>query len=63
MLFRSELNGANHYTPNSTNSTISAYALSWLKRFVDDDLRYDQFLCPPPSPSTTIEEYRSTCPH
>jgi len=58
-----ELNNANHYTPNSTNSTISAYALSWFKRFVDDDLRYDQFLCPPPAPSSTIEEYRSTCPH
>ena len=58
-----ELNEAGHFAPNSTNSTISAYALSWLKRFVDDDLRYDQFLCPPPSPSTTIEEYRSTCPH
>ena len=58
-----ELNGAGHFAPNSTNSTISAYALSWLKRFVDDDLRYDQFLCPPPAPSTTIEEYRSTCPH
>ena len=58
-----ELNNAGHFAPNSTNSTISAYALSWLKRFVDDDLRYDQFLCPPPAPSTTIEEYRSTCPH
>jgi dienelactone hydrolase len=58
-----ELNNANHFTPNSSNSTISAYALSWVKRFVDDDLRYDQFLCPPPAPSTTIQEYRSTCPH
>ncbi len=58
-----ELNNANHYTPNSTNSTISAYTVSWMKRFVDDDLRYDQFLCPPPAPSSTIEEYRSTCPH
>lgn len=59
-----ELNNATHYTPNSTNSTISAYAVSWMKRFVDDDLRYDQFLCPPPpAPSTTIDEYRSTCPH
>lgn len=58
-----ELNNADHFTPNSTNSTISAYALSWLKRWVDDDLRYDQFLCPPPSPSSTIEEYRATCPH
>jgi dienelactone hydrolase len=58
-----ELNGASHFTPNSSNSTISAYAVSWMKRFVDDDLRYDQFLCPAPSPSTTIEEYRATCPH
>ena len=58
-----ELNNANHYAPNSSNSTISAYAVSWMKRWVDDDLRYDQFLCPPPAPSTTIDEYRSTCPH
>jgi dienelactone hydrolase len=58
-----ELNGAGHFAPNSTNSTISLYSISWLKRFVDDDTRYDQFLCPPPSRSTTIEEYRSTCPH
>ena len=58
-----ELNGAGHFAPNSSNSTISAYALSWMKRWVDDDLRYDQFLCPPPAPSTTIQEYRSTCPH
>ena len=58
-----ELNGASHFTPNSSNSTISAYTVAWMKRFVDDDLRYDQFLCPAPSPSTTIDEYRSTCPH
>jgi dienelactone hydrolase len=58
-----ELNGADHFTPNSSNSTISAYTVSWMKRWVDDDLRYDQFLCPPPAPSSTIEEYRSTCPH
>jgi dienelactone hydrolase len=59
-----ELNNASHYTPNSSNSTISAYTVSWMKRWVDDDLRYDQFLCPPPpAPSSTIDEYRSTCPH
>lgn len=58
-----ELNGASHFTPNTTNSTISLYSIAWLKRFVDDDLRYDQFLCPPPSRSTAIEEYRATCPH
>jgi hypothetical protein len=36
--------------------------ISWLKRFVDDDTRYDQFLCPGPSRGSDVEEYRSTCP-
>jgi dienelactone hydrolase len=59
-----ELNGASHFTPNTTDATISRYAIAWLKRFVDDDVRYDQFLCPPPpAPSLTIQEYRSTCPN
>jgi dienelactone hydrolase len=47
-----------------TESPVTAkYALSWLKRFVDDDTRYDQFLCPPPSPNSNISQYRGTCPH
>ncbi|MBA2608672.1 MAG: alpha/beta hydrolase [Actinobacteria bacterium] len=58
-----ELNAASHSAPTSSNPTISRYSISWLKRWVDDDLRYDQFLCPPPSASSTIEEYRATCPH
>jgi alpha-beta hydrolase superfamily lysophospholipase len=58
-----ELRGASHFAPNTDNTTIAKYSLSWLKRFVDDDLRYDQFLCPAPSTSTTISEYRSTCPY
>ncbi|MBG0833179.1 dienelactone hydrolase family protein [Planomonospora sp. ID67723] len=58
-----ELNGASHFAPNSDNDTIAKYGISWMKRFVDDDLRYDQFLCPPPARSTTVEEYRSSCPH
>lgn len=57
-----ELNGATHFTPNSSNTTIAKYSISWLKRFIDDDTRYDQFLCPLPRPSLTIEEYRGTCP-
>jgi hypothetical protein len=32
-----------------------------LKRYVDADIRYDQFLCPPPS-GTGIAEYLHTCP-
>ncbi|GGK89927.1 lipase [Planomonospora parontospora subsp. parontospora] len=58
-----ELNGASHFAPNSSNSTLAKYSIAWMKRFVDDDLRYDQFLCPAPGRSTQIEEYRSSCPH
>lgn len=58
-----ELNSATHFTPNSSNTTIAKYSISWLKRFVDNDTRYEQFLCPLPRPSLTIEEYRGNCPH
>ncbi|MEU7530974.1 alpha/beta hydrolase [Saccharothrix sp. NPDC042600] len=58
-----ELNGADHFAPNTSNTTIAKYSISWLKRFIDNDTRYEQFLCPAPSRSTLIEEYRDTCPH
>ncbi|WPO76780.1 alpha/beta hydrolase (plasmid) [Streptomyces sp. KN37] len=58
-----ELNGASHFTPNTSNTTIAKYSVSWLKRFIDNDMRYEKFLCPLPRPSTTIEEYRGNCPH
>ncbi|MFJ8668805.1 alpha/beta hydrolase family protein [Streptomyces sp. NPDC093600] len=58
-----ELNGASHFTPNTSDTTIAKYSVSWLKRFIDNDTRYEQFLCPLPRPSLTIEEYRGTCPH
>ncbi|MGW3856414.1 bis(hydroxyethyl) terephthalate hydrolase [Micromonospora arida] len=58
-----ELNNASHSAPTSTNVTVAKYSISWLKRFVDDDTRYDQFLCPAPPASATIQEYRNTCPH
>ncbi|WP_411147851.1 dienelactone hydrolase family protein [Streptomyces sp. A30] len=58
-----ELNNANHFAPNSSNTTIAKYSVSWLKRFIDNDTRYEQFLCPLPRPSLTIEEYRGNCPH
>jgi dienelactone hydrolase len=57
-----ELNGASHFFPQTTNTPTAKYMVSWLKRFVDDDTRYEQFLCPRPSGSA-IEEYRDTCPH
>jgi len=58
-----ELNNASHFAPNSSNTTIAQYSISWLKRFVDDDVRYEQFLCPAPRAGTTISDYRDTCPH
>ncbi|WP_434741232.1 alpha/beta hydrolase family protein [Micromonospora sp. SH-82] len=58
-----ELNAASHFAPNSPNTTIASFGISWLKRFVDDDTRYEKFLCPPPRPGTQIEEYRDSCPH
>ncbi|MFC8829099.1 alpha/beta hydrolase [Streptomyces sp. NPDC057137] len=57
-----ELNGATHSAPTSANTTIAKYSISWLKRFIDDDTRFEQFLCPLPGPSPTIEEYRGSCP-
>ncbi|PPK92304.1 dienelactone hydrolase family protein [Kineococcus xinjiangensis] len=61
-----ELRGASHSAPtsvNSTNTTVARQSIAWLKRFVDDDTRYDQFLCPPPAPDSIVLEYRATCPH
>lgn len=57
------LRGASHFAPNTSNTTIAQYSIAWLKRFVDSDTRYAPFLCPAPSTSTTIGEYRSTCPY
>lgn len=57
-----ELAGASHSVTNSDNPLTSRFTVAWLKRFVNDDTAYDQFLCPPPVDSR-ISQYRSTCPH
>ncbi|MFE6610466.1 alpha/beta hydrolase family protein [Amycolatopsis sp. NPDC057786] len=57
-----ELDNASHFFPNTANTTMAKYTLSWLKRFVDNDTRYEQFLCPAPD-DRTISDYRDTCPH
>ncbi|MCD0449508.1 alpha/beta hydrolase [Actinocorallia sp. API 0066] len=59
-----ELENAGHFTFTTANPTIAKYSISWLKRWVDDDTRYDRFLCPPPAGNgPVIQEYRSTCPY
>ncbi|MGB2571265.1 alpha/beta hydrolase family protein [Micromonospora citrea] len=56
-----ELNGASHFFPQTVNTPTAKQMVAWLKRFVDNDTRYEQFLCPGPS-GLAIEEYRNTCP-
>lgn len=60
-----ELDEAGHSVTNSDNKLTSKFSISWLKRYVDDDTRYDQFLCPPPATggTTGISQYRNTCPN
>ena len=57
-----ELAGASHTTTNSPNTTQAQYEVAWLKRFIDNDTRYTQFLCPTPSTSSTISSINNTCP-
>jgi predicted dienelactone hydrolase len=57
-----ELKNAGHMTFNSPNTTIAKYTIAWMKRFVDDDTRYEQFLCPEPKPDANIAQYEGTCP-
>lgn len=56
-----ELNNASHFFPQSVDTYTARMATAWLKRFVDNDTRYDQFICPGPS-SVSISDYRNTCP-
>ena len=59
-----ELAGASHNTPTAPNTPIASVSVPWLKRFVDNDTRYSQYLCPSPSatPTGSVGQYRSTCP-
>ncbi|MFJ7045356.1 dienelactone hydrolase family protein [Streptomyces sp. NPDC101112] len=55
------LKGTDHFTFAKPNTTIAQYSVSWLKRFVDNDTRYDQFLCPTPNDPNTVV-LQITCP-
>lgn len=57
-----ELSGASHFAPNAPNTTIAQYSIAWLKRFLDDDRRYDGFLCPTPPVGGAISAVAATCP-
>lgn len=62
-----ELNGASHFTPNSTNTPIGRYGTAWMKRFVDADSRYSPFLCGAPheayATALVFDRYSQNCPY
>ncbi len=60
-----EVDGASHFAPNSNDDTVAKFTIVWLKRFVDNDTRYDEFLCPPPDSGGLggdLSDYRDSCP-
>jgi alpha-beta hydrolase superfamily lysophospholipase len=56
-----ELRGKPHDVAKEADPTQSAAMIAWLKRYVDNDTRYEQFLCPPPDQDAMISDYRDTC--
>lgn len=60
--YYAELSGQGHLVGIVDNSLQSAAGIAWFKRWLDNDTRYNQFLCPPYTGSG-ITEARSTCPY
>jgi dienelactone hydrolase len=56
-----EVAGASHSLGTTAETTQARLAVVWMKRYIDNDIRYEQFMCPAPTGST-INEYRNTCP-
>jgi dienelactone hydrolase len=57
-----ELNDADHRVGTRGDTQQAKFMIVWLKRYVDNDTRYEQFICPNPGAGGAIEEYRDTCP-
>lgn len=61
-----EINNGNHSCANggSNRDILGKYGVSWMKRFMDDDTRYSQFLCDVNHTSdSAISDYRENCPY
>jgi len=60
-----EIAGAAHSCVTSGNANediMGKYGVAWMKRFMDEDARYNQFLCGPNHTSDgDISEYRENC--
>ncbi len=62
-----EINGGSHYCGNGGgqyDDVLSRFGVSWMKLHLDQDQRYNQFLCGPDHESDRdISEYRGNCPY
>jgi hypothetical protein len=56
-----ELSGQDHLVGITDNQIQSRVSIAWFKRYLDNDTRYNQFLCPPIS-GFGVAETRNTCP-
>ncbi len=60
-----EINDGPHNCANGNNinnAVLSTYGVSWMKRFLDKDRRYNQFLCGPNHEANSrISQFRDTC--
>jgi dienelactone hydrolase len=56
-----EVSAGSHFLGNVFNVEQARSTLAWMKRYIDNDTRYSQFLCPGPS-GGLVAEYRQTCP-
>lgn len=60
-----EVNNGDHFCANSgypNEDILGKYGIAWMKRFIDFDYRYDQFLCGPNHESDfNISDYRENC--
>jgi dienelactone hydrolase len=55
------VNAASHGLGTTSDDTQALSSIAWYKRYIDNDTRYDQFLCPGPS-GLNVEQYLQTCP-
>jgi len=57
-----EVNDGSHSVPTGEqNEIVSQYTVAWFKRYVDNDTRYVQFICPGPQGDALISSYQSSC--
>jgi dienelactone hydrolase len=57
-----EIKGGDHFFPFGANALEQRTMISWFKRFIDNDTRYSQFICPGPPAGSALSVSLNTCP-